>query len=121
MPYRGSTFIPPTTGNLSERVTIQHKTVTTQDTYGQDTVSWTASTDGPYWALVEAMQGRELESVMQKWAEARFRVTIRFQSGVTINREDRLLWGSRTLDILDAEDPTQSRTWTVMVCRELVS
>jgi SPP1 family predicted phage head-tail adaptor len=107
-------------GCLTQRITIQHRTVTGQDSYGQDTVSWTTSTSGPFWAEIVAMQGRELANAQQKWAEARFKVTIRYQSGVTIKRQDRVSWGTRTLDILDAEDPDQGLRKTVMVCNELV-
>jgi len=107
-------------GQLTQRITIQHKTVTAQDGFGQDTVSWTASTSGPFWAEVVALEGRELANAQQKWAEARFKVTIRYQSGVTIQRQDRILWGTRTLDILDAEDPNQALRKTVMMCKELV-
>lgn len=109
-------------GRLDQRVTIQHRTVTGQDSYGQDVVSWTASTSGPFWAEVAALEGRELANVQQKWAEARFRVTIRYQTGVTIRRRDRISWQSpeRLLDILDAEDPNQARRKLIMICSELV-
>ena len=107
-------------GTLRCQVTLQHKTILSQDTFGQDVVSWTADTDGPFWAMIDALQGRQLEAAQQTWAEARLRVTIRYQPGVTIERADRLLWGSRVLDILDAEDPSQRKRKVVMICRELV-
>lgn len=108
-------------GALRSRVTVQHRLVTSQDSRGQDVYSWTTITDGPFWAMIEALQGRQLEAAQQTWAEARFRVTIRYQPGVSINREDRLLWGSRILDILDVEDPDQRTRQIVMVCKEIVA
>jgi SPP1 family predicted phage head-tail adaptor len=107
-------------GTLRSSVIIQRKTVTGQDSRGADVIDWTTDVDGPFWANVEALQGRQLEAVQQTWAEARFRVTIRYQPGIAIARADRLLWGTRVLDILDAEEPDQRHRQVVMICKELV-
>jgi len=107
-------------GALRSRVTVQRKTITAQNSDGADVVDWTLDVDGPFWATIDALQGRQLEAMQQIWAEARFRVTIRYQEGVPIARADRLLWGTRILDILDAEDPDQRKRQVVMICKELV-
>lgn len=100
------------------RITIQRSTAT-QNTYGEDVPSWDAL--GSYWANIRALQGRELEAVQQTWAEARFRIDMRFQRGTTFQRKDRVIWGSRTLDILDVEDPDQRQRRLFLTCKEYAS
>lgn len=104
-------------GPYRHRITIQEKTVTGQDSYGQDTVIW--PTYHACWASVDSLQGREFQAVQQRWADARFRVRIRYKAG--IQRAMRIVWGMRTLDILDAEDPDNTKRQIVMYCKELVS
>jgi SPP1 family predicted phage head-tail adaptor len=106
---------------MRQRITIVHAPDDVEGSMGYATGDWdSASTSGPFWAEVRAMQGRELEASQQTWAEARFKVRMRYQPGVTINRKDRITWGSRTLDILDAEDPDGRKREFVMVCKEYV-
>lgn len=97
------------------RITISRASKT-QNTYGEDVVSWVAI--GSYWANIRALQGRELETMQQTWAEARFRIDMRYQRGTTFQREDRITWGSRTLNILDVEDPDQTQRRLFIVAKE---
>ncbi|OFX13202.1 MAG: hypothetical protein A2Z18_11075 [Armatimonadetes bacterium RBG_16_58_9] len=108
-------------GPYRHRITISRKTVSGQNSYGEDVSDYTTTAFGPFWAEVTALRGRELESARQTWAEARFRVRMRHQPGVTVRREDRITWGTRTLDILDAEDQAGRQREIVMYCRELVA
>ncbi len=95
------------------RITISRKSVT-QNSYGEDVVTWTSL--GSFWANIRALQGRELESMQQTWAEARFKIDMRFQRGTDFRRADKVTWGTRTLNILDAEDPDQRQRRLFIVC-----
>ena len=108
-------------GRLKERVLIQHKTITGQDSYGQNVESYTASTSGPYWAEFIEQGGREFYRLQQRFAEARAGFKIRFV-GIVINREDRIQWQnrSRTFDIIGVDEPIRKRE-LVIACRELVA
>lgn len=59
---------------------------------------------GTFWCNVEALQGRELETAMQKWAEAKYRITMRRQPGITFTRKMTATWNGRAMDILDVVD-----------------
>jgi len=103
-------------GRLRHRLTLQ-RCIKTQDGYGQDVLAWTDTTT--FWAQVRAMQGRELETARQTWAEARFKIRM-WHPNQEIRREDRLVWDERTLDILDAEDPDGTGREMLIIARELV-
>lgn len=102
---------------MRHKIIVQRKTITGQDSRGQDECTWT--TIGTYWAAVKALQGSELVAAQQRWAEAKFTVTIHY-TGI-IQRADRIVWGARQLDILDAEDPSGDSRILQMTCREFVS
>lgn len=105
-------------GLLRQRVTIQQKSVTGQDTRGQDEYTWASVQET--WANITALQGREMEVVQQRWADARFKVIMHFLAGVTFAM--RLAWldGSTTriLQIMDVQDPDGLRKRLVLFCRE---
>lgn len=105
---------PLNPGSLRDRLVVQ-RAAKTQNAYGEDVVSWQDLMS--VWALVRAAQGRELEAMRQTWAEARFKIRMAYPP-VPLRREDRLLWGARTLDILDVEDPDGLRREIVIVARE---
>lgn len=102
-------------GKLRSRLTISRGTKT-QNSFGEDVITWVSL--GEFWAEILPLQGRELEVMQQRWAEARFTVRIRFQPTITFRREDRGTWGSRTLDILDVEDIDQRQRELRLICRE---
>ncbi len=106
-------------GKLREQITVQEKNPDSQNTFGELPNSWASPTTiGTYWADVRAMVGRELQAAQETFAEARWKVLMRYQPD--IKREHRILWGTRTLDILDAEDPDQRGRELLMYCREVV-
>jgi SPP1 family predicted phage head-tail adaptor len=109
----GSFSLDP--GSLRHRVTVQRCTKT-QDSYGQDVLTWADLLT--MWAQVRAMTGNEVEAAKQTAAEARFKIRS-WWPPVTIQREDRIVWGTRTLDILDAEDPTGVGREIVILAKEL--
>ncbi len=104
------------TGDLRYSVQIEQKTITGQDSYGQDIYTWTVV--ATLWCEVRAMTGRELEAAQQLHAEARWKMQTHYPS-VTIKREMRAVFGSppRVLDILDAEDPTGKRREMVLLLK----
>lgn len=100
-------------GKLDQRIVLMDKTVTGQNSSGEDTT--TPVTVGTFWARVEFLSGRELASLQQKWAEARYRISIRRQPGVTLEREQSISWNGQTLDILDIQGPgTRMPEWTLI-------
>ena len=100
--------------SLNQRITINEKSEGAQDSLGQPTITWPAKQ--ACYARVEALQGRELEAAQQTWAEARWRVTTHYISGIDTTM--RITWGSRTLEIIDAEDPNGLQERLVMTCKE---
>lgn len=115
-------------GEYREKITIQHKTVASQDAEGADVISWTSSTSGPYRAKVafrQAYTGGEYYSLFQRFAEAECIWVIRWPgttAAAAIKRESRLIWDSnqnREQDILFAEDLTGLKREFVIVCREM--
>lgn len=112
--------LPMDAGKLRDQVTIQTKLVTGQDSLGQDEYTW--STVYQAYARVEPLQGRELETMQQRWAEARYKVVLNALAG--IERAMRAIWwdgsANRVLNILDVQDT--SNAWhgrTVLICKEL--
>lgn len=100
-------------GQLDQRIVILDKSITSQNTYGEDVT--TPITVGTFWARVEFLAGRELSLMQQKWAEARYRITMRRQPGVTLQREQSITWNGQTLDILDIQGPgTRMPAWTLI-------
>lgn len=102
------------------RVTFYRPTISAQTASGEDTV--TDVSLGSAWVQIRALAGRELEAAQQIFAEARFRVEIEHPlDEYTLQRKDKITWGSRTLDILDVEDPTQTRRSQVILAKEHTS
>jgi SPP1 family predicted phage head-tail adaptor len=105
-------------GARRQYVVIKQKTVTGQDSRGQDIYTWT--TVATAWASINAISGREFAAVQQRWAEARFRFRIEPFIG-NIGREMVIVWGSRMLNILDVEDPDGRRKAVEGYAAELVA
>jgi len=100
------------TGQLDMRVSFRRRTVT-QDEIGAD-IPGTPTTVGTFWANVAYLQGRELEVAQQRWAEARYKITIRRQTGITIRPTDYAVWNGQTLDIIPVDGPgTRVDFWTI--------
>ncbi len=104
-------------GTYRHRLTLVSRTVTSQDSHGQDVTARTVI--GTYWGEVRALQGREMQAAQQKWSDAKFRVETRYQPGVSFSTDRSIEWGSRTLDILSAEDPDGMQRRMVIYCREV--
>jgi head-tail adaptor len=104
-------------GKLRHQVTITERNVTGEDSYGQDTLG-VPTTIGTFRCELTALRGRELETAQQTWGDARFKIRMRYPSGITIKREHTATIGSRAFDILDAEDPTGRRRELIIYAKE---
>jgi head-tail adaptor len=102
------------TGQLDQRIVILRKNVTGQDSTGADTLG-TPTTVATLWARVEDLDGRELQVAMQRWATARYKITIRRQPTLTLTTSDYITWAGNTLDILEIGGPgTRADFWKII-------
>ncbi len=107
-------------GRLRHNISLTTPTVTGQNSYGEDIVTDTQI--GTFPCLIEALVGRERDSAMQRWAEAKYKITMRQQPGITFSSKMSATFGSRTLDILDVEDLGESlRPEVVMYAQDHIS
>ena len=88
-------------GDYKERITVQRRSVTGQDAQGGDIISWT-SASFRRWAKIKPLQGNETFRAGQTMALSRFDVRIPNHRGDNISTADRLLWGTRPLNIVAA-------------------
>lgn len=68
-------------------------------------------------ASVEALTGRELESAQQISAETKFKITMRYYSGVVT--EHRIVFGSRTFEINHIINPQEKNKMLILYCKEV--
>ena len=98
-------------GRFRHRVTFtkpSEPSDSTQNTYGEDAI--TNEHVGTFWCRIEPLAGREMAAVQQKFAEARYKITMRHQPSTVFTRKMQAWWGSpaRILDILDVQDVAES-------------
>ena len=102
-------------GKMRHRVTIQSPS-STQDSYGQPTVTWTDA--ATVWARIETLAAREAEVAQRIYPTAEHKVTMRYRSGVT--SDCRLKFGNRYLNVLSVQNPEQRNVDLVAICGEAV-
>lgn len=95
-------------GELTERVTLQSRTVT-KDAYGQDVITWTDI--ATVWARVRALRGREFFAAAAVQQEQSIKAVIRQRTDV--DATCRLVWQGRPHDITGAIP--LGRQWTEIV------
>ncbi len=105
----------PNPGDFRTQVTFQARTVTSQDSYGQDVFTWATQFTG--WFSVTATEGREIEAAKQLNAEAKYRMVGHYPP-VTIKREWRAVLEDRMLNVIDAGDAWGTRRWIVVQAKE---
>jgi len=104
-------------GQLRHRITITSPTPATQNSFGEDVVA-VPTEIGTFWCLVEPLQGREKEEAMQRWAEARYKITMRHQTGISFSPKMTANWNGVPLDILDCNDDVSTlRPVITMIAR----
>jgi SPP1 family predicted phage head-tail adaptor len=102
-------------GSMRERVEIQ-SLATSRDELGSITETW--SELATVWASVRSVSAREYYAARQVNAEVTHRVAIRYRSDVTPLM--RLIWGSRTLEIVSALDKDGRERFLELLCTEVV-
>jgi len=100
-------------GELRHRVTIQSATET-QDSYGQAVLSF--STLATRWASIEQLSGREFFDASKVAAEVTHRVRIRYMTGITPKM--RVVYGSRTFEIVAITNPEERNIALDLLCKE---
>lgn len=107
-------------GALRHLISFTTPTVTGQDSHGGDVITDTSV--GTFYSNVEALNGGELAAARQRFAEARYKITMRYQPDVTFTRIMTITWGTQTLDILDIQQPDGYRSRElVFTCKDHVA
>lgn len=88
-------------GKLRHRVQLQRATVTT-DSHGDQVKSWTTLAE--VWAEVLDLTGREFVQASQVMSDISVQVRIRGRRDFRLTPKDRVVFGSRTLDIRHVTD-----------------
>lgn len=101
---------------MRTRVEIQSR-VTTQDTYGAVTETW--STVATRWGRVEPLSGREQWQAQQVRPDVTHRVTLRYYDGLTARH--RLKVGDRVLNITSVLNTEERKRQHECVCVEEVT
>lgn len=109
--------VVPTAGALRHRIEIDTPGVTSQNSFGEDVVAWT-SLGSSFPCLVEPLAGKELEMAMQRWAQAKYQITMRHQPGLTFSAKMRAIWQGRHLNILNVNDPGENNPWITMIAED---
>lgn len=104
-------------GLLRQRITIQTPTATL-DAAGQPIRTWATFGTANLPAKAEPVSGGEVIRGRQVSAETQWMFTVRYLAGVTAQM--RVIWGSRTLGIVKAEDPYGEQHELRIECREAV-
>jgi head-tail adaptor len=105
-------------GLLRHQIRWERKVVAGQDGFGQDDFTWTLVVLVK--AQLVALQGRELETAQQRWAEARYRIRQHYVPGM--DRAERgvvkIDGEERYLDIVDVQDLTGTGREQVIIAKE---
>jgi SPP1 family predicted phage head-tail adaptor len=101
-------------GSLRHRVTLQQLTIS-QGTSGDLVEAW--GDVATLWAAVEPLSGREYWQAQQVAAETSIRVRIRYRDGLDTTM--RVIYGTKTLEILSIVDPEERHRELQLMCREL--
>lgn len=103
----------PSSGDLTERVTIQNPTSSLSSS-GSPTLAWT--TVATVYAKVHGASGREVIMAMTAETLVTHKVHIRFRDDV--NGQTRLLWRGKELEVVAAL-PRYNRAYLEIMCREV--
>jgi SPP1 family predicted phage head-tail adaptor len=101
-------------GDLRHKVTIQ-QSLPDRDSYGTEVPRW--SDFATVWAEVKDISGREYTAMQQAISNIAVRVRIRYLGGVVPTM--RVIYGSRTLDIVSVIDPDGRLIELHLMCQEI--
>jgi SPP1 family predicted phage head-tail adaptor len=103
-------------GRMNQLLTVQTGTETS-DGQGGVTVSW--ATLDQIWGLVEPLTAREAQMASQITGALSTAVSVYFRTDLSV--KDRIVLGSRTLEIQAIQDPTARREELRLICTEVLS
>ncbi len=109
-------------GVLRHQLLWQVKTVSGTNSTGEDVYDWN-QTFVEVRGQVKSLEGRELEMVQQRFAEARYGIIHPWVPGLTTKM--RILWidpsgYEHVLDVLDVSDSPSIRGYTTVVAKDYV-
>lgn len=104
-------------GDLRQRVTIQTMTQGSDSSGGTTRTPSTLVSNLP--ASVLPLAGQEAVAAAQQRSELRTRVTIRYRDDVSV--KDRIVFGTRTLEIGSIADPDGRRWQLDLICAEVAA
>lgn len=103
-------------GRLRHRIAIQSASESLDD-FGSTTKVW--STDTTVWGHVEPLSGQEKFEAQQVVGEVTHKITTRYySSGITPDM--RLVYDSRTFEILSVIDVREHNRAMELLCKEMV-
>jgi SPP1 family predicted phage head-tail adaptor len=101
-------------GRFDQRVTVKRPVYTTNAT--GERVEGPPTTVGVRWAEIKPLSGNERDYAARVAAELTYQVTLR--TPLELQATDRIVWGSRTLEVAAILDPPRSGMLMVQ-CKEL--
>lgn len=104
------------TGLLRHYVEIHALTII-EDDIGNQTEEWAKVAEA--WAAIEPIQGNEKLTAAYMQAETTHKVTMR-APGVEVTPANRILFGSRTLEVESALNLEERNRELVLMCKEKV-
>jgi head-tail adaptor len=105
-------------GRLRHTITITEQIVSGQNSFGEDVVEMSDVGLGEFPCRVEFLEGRELGLAMQRWARARYKITMRHQPDIVITANMTATWEGRTLDIVSVQEPDALRPMVVLYAQD---
>lgn len=105
----------PPIGDLRERLELQSST-DSLDSYGQPTRTW--ATYSTVWASLMPTGGSEPSIANQQTPQAKFKITIRYQSGVASTH--RAAMGARIFNFESVVDLEERSRWLEIQATELI-
>lgn len=102
-------------GQLRQRITIKDMTAGTDGQGGTTRTPTTLVSSLP--AKVEPLSGAEAVQDAQMTSTLRTKVTIRWRDDISVTQ--RIVWGSRTLEIGTVQDPDGRRDQLELLCSEV--
>lgn len=104
-------------GELRDLITIEKPEYGSPDELGERTVSWREH--ARCWASIRSLSGREIASLPQEWAEARWRISLRLLDADPVTPAMRVAWGSKRLNIVSVERDSRGRRLDLLCCEVL--
>ena len=99
---------------MRQRIRLQRATIARDET-GAEVKTW--STYDEVWAEFLSSTAKELYRAKQANAEVTHGIRIRYRPRVEFT--DRVLYGTRVLDITDVQDPQERHVEILLICKEI--